>query len=143
MITTFGKLMVIAGLSAALVLPAMAAGPDGLWRTGDGKATVRVAPCGGAICGHVVALRNPNGADGKPKLDVHNTNAALRKRKILGSAVLLGMKPNGHDSWHGAIYNAEDGKTYSAYFTLLSANRAKVQGCVAGIFCKSQIWSRQ
>ncbi len=143
MTITFKTTLLSMGIFAALMAPALAANPEGLWRTGDGKATVRISPCGNAICGHVVALRQPNGPDGKPKLDVHNVNAALRKRRILGSAVLLGLKPNGHDSWHGAIYNAEDGKTYSAYFTMLSATRAKVQGCVAAIFCKSQVWSRQ
>lgn len=141
--SALGKVIVSFGTSAMLFAPALAASPGGLWRTGDGKAIVSIAPCGGAICGHIVKLTKPNGPDGKPKLDVHNVNPALRKRRILGSAVLLGLKPNGHDSWHGAIYNAEDGKTYSAYFTLLSATRAKVQGCVAAIFCKSQIFTRQ
>ena len=130
------------GLAALTDAPAYAGDPAGVWTAAEGKSRVRVAPCGKNICGNVAWLREPNDDDGKPKLDKQNSNTALRTRPILGVPILLSMAPDGTDKWKGSIYNAEDGKTYAATFTLTSANSAQVQGCVAGIFCKSQTWSR-
>jgi uncharacterized protein (DUF2147 family) len=124
--------------SAAL---AQGAGPTGTWLTENGKARVKIAPCGGNLCGNVVWLAEPKGDDGKPKLDINNADSSKRTRPILGSAVLLGMKPAG-ESWKGSIYNAEDGKTYSATISLADGNTLKVEGCVAAILCKKQTWSR-
>jgi uncharacterized protein (DUF2147 family) len=137
----WGAALAIA-LAATTLSQAFAADATGIWTTAEGKAHVRVAACGSALCGTVIWLREPNGPDGRPKLDDKNEDAAQRNRPILGSSVLLGMKPSGDDQWKGSIYNAEDGKTYSATFTLQGTTSAQLQGCVAAIFCKSQVWTR-
>ena len=124
------------------MVPAIAGDATGVWTTAEGKAQVRVAACGAALCGTIIWLKEPNGPDGKPKVDEHNEDAAKRTSPILGSAVLLSMKPNGEDLWKGSVYNAEDGKTYSATFKLQGTRSADLQGCVAAIFCKSQVWTR-
>ncbi|MBV1701610.1 MAG: DUF2147 domain-containing protein [Hyphomicrobiales bacterium] len=120
---------------------ALAASPNGVWTTEDGKARVQISNCGPAICGRVIWLRQPNGKDGKPELDFRNANPALRKRPMLGVPVLESLKPS-DGQWKGRIYNGEDGKTYAAYFKLMGDNKAQVQGCFAGFLCKSQIWTR-
>jgi len=51
------------------------------------------------------------------------------------------MKPEGGGKWEGAIYNADDGKTYSAAPTL-AANKIKLQACAALVFCKSNEFVR-
>jgi uncharacterized protein (DUF2147 family) len=56
--------------------------------------------------------------------------------------VVQGLKPSGANKWSGQIYNADDGKTYQAHVTVVSENAMKVQGCVLGILCKSQTWTR-
>lgn len=121
--------------------PARAAEPDGTWVTAGGKSHVKVSHCGAAICGSVVWLAEPNDENGKPKTDYHNENEAKRSRPMLGVPILLSMAPDG-DSFSGKIYNAEDGKTYSAHFRLTDANHAEVKGCVMSVFCKSQTWTR-
>ena len=129
-------------LAGPALSPACAADATGVWTTAEGKAHVRVAACGSALCGTVIWMREPNGPDGRPKLDDKNEDPSRRTRPIMGSAVLLGLQPNGADQWKGSIYNAEDGKTYSATFTLQGSTSAQLQGCVAAIFCKSQVWTR-
>jgi uncharacterized protein (DUF2147 family) len=56
--------------------------------------------------------------------------------------ILLGMTATGPDSWSGRIYNAENGKTYKAKVNLLSANALRVQGCVMGIWCGGEVWTK-
>lgn len=119
---------------------AMAQSVTGAWSTG--KARVRIADCGGALCANVTALNEPNDENGKPKVDKNNASEALRSRRIVGISILSGMRPNGDNSWKGSIYNPEDGKTYSASMTLQGAS-LKVQGCaLGGLICKTQMWSR-
>lgn len=127
------------GLCAASGGLAVAQEVTGAWNTG--KARVRIADCGGALCATVTALNEPNDDEGKPKVDKNNSDASKRSRKIVGISILSGMKPSGDNSWKGNIYNPEDGKTYSASMTLQGSS-LKVQGCALGIICKTQVWSR-
>jgi uncharacterized protein (DUF2147 family) len=123
----------------------LAADPLGTWRTEENKATVRVAACGPAICGTIIALKDPNDADtGKPKTDKNNAEAGLRNRPMIGVLIVLGMKPSGTaNKWSGQVYNAEDGKTYSGSLTLQDANTIKLEGCIlGGLVCKSATWTR-
>lgn len=129
------------GALAASAATALAADPTGVWTAAEGKSRVRVTKCGASLCGSVVWLREPNDETGKPKLDIHNADAGARGRPIIGVPVLLAMAPEG-DLWRGRIYNAEDGKTYSATFKLSGDSQAQVQGCVAAVFCKTQTWTR-
>jgi uncharacterized protein (DUF2147 family) len=139
-----GRLGFAALAVASMVLAsgaAQAADPNGIWLSADGDVKMKVAPCGGAICSTVAWLKSPNDEAGKPKLDKNNPDAARRNRPIMGSQIIVGMKPDGANTWSGQIYNAEDGKTYSGSFTLIGANSAEIKGCVA-IFCKTKAWTR-
>jgi len=135
----------IIGLGAAnFISPALAASPLGTWLTGDKKGQVRIVDCGGAICGTLIWLQEPNDPDtGKPKLDKHNADASKQSRPLLGIPVVLDMKPGGAEQWSGDVYNAEDGRTYSGSFTMTDANTAQLKGCVlGGLICKAQTWMR-
>jgi uncharacterized protein (DUF2147 family) len=125
---------------AIAATPARAAGPDGTWLSEAGDVKMKVAPCGGGICSHIEWLKDPN-ENGKPKVDKNNADESKRGRPIIGSSIMLNMKPDGADKWSGQVYNAEDGKTYSGSFTLAGANKADLKGCVAFI-CKSKGWTR-
>jgi uncharacterized protein (DUF2147 family) len=137
-----------APIAAALVLctltPAAAAELKGTWLTEQGKATVRIADCSGALCGTIVALKEPNDpATGTPKTDKNNADPGQRSRPMIGVPVVLGMKPAGTDQWKGQVYSLEDGKTYTGSLTLQNANTLKLQGCVlGGLICKSSTWTR-
>jgi uncharacterized protein (DUF2147 family) len=123
---------------------AVAAEPTGMWLTQTGTSRIRVADCGGALCGTIVWLKEPNDPDtGKPKTDKNNSDAAKRSRPLLGVQIVLGMKPAGADKWTGQVYNAEDGKTYSGNLTYAGGDTLQLQGCaLGGLVCKSQTWTR-
>jgi uncharacterized protein (DUF2147 family) len=136
-------MMTLAVLGLAHIEPA-SADPVGTWLTEGGRSRVRVGPCGGALCGTVVWLKEPDDPDtGKPKADKKNSDASKRGRPLIGVAILLNAKPNGTNKWAGQVYNAEDGKTYDGTLTEVSPTSLKLEGCaLAGFICKSQSWTR-
>ena len=110
--------------------------PTGEWRVADGKALIRVVDCGKALWGVVSWAARPG-------RDIHNPNAALRRRPTLGMPILLNMQPTderGH--WEGQIYNADDGRTYDASIALSNAGTLHVEGCALGFLCGGEDWTR-
>ena len=116
-----------AALLAVILFAATPALADatGEWARIDGKARVRIAPCGGgALCGTVTWVQDPKGP-GK-----------------VGQRVFFDMKPTGANAWTGAAFNPEDGKTYSGKMTL-NGDALNTAGCVlGGLICKSVDWTR-
>lgn len=130
-----------AALAISFVSPAFAGGgASGVWIMENGKVTVRIAPCGGNLCGSIIAMKKPLDKQGKPKVDKENPDASLRTRPIIGLTILSNMEPKSDNKWAGTIYNADDGRTYSSYMKLLG-DTMKVKGCV-GPFCKSMKFKR-
>jgi uncharacterized protein (DUF2147 family) len=142
--TTAAVVVSTIALAVILIAPARAADPLGSWLTGDKKGKVHIVNCGGAICGTLSWLAEPNDPDTKqPKTDKNNTDAGKKSRPLLGIPIVLNMKPAGGEKWGGQVYNAEDGGTYTGSFTMTGANSAELKGCVmGGIICKGQTWTR-
>lgn len=112
----------------------------GTWTMG--KVTVKVNNCGSNLCAKIVDLAEPiSKIDGKPKVDRENPDPDKRQRPLIGLTVMSGMEPVGDNEWKGTIYNADDGRTYDATLRL-SGDVMKIQGCVAGIFCKTNTFKR-
>jgi uncharacterized protein (DUF2147 family) len=135
---------IAAALLGVSLRPGFAADPIGTWHTEEGKATVRIAACGPALCGTILSLKDANDDSGKPKTDKNNADASLRNRPMIGVLIVVGMKPSGTaNKWSGQVYNAEDGKTYTGSLTLQDANTIKLEGCIlGGLVCKAQTWTR-
>lgn len=129
-----------------LLAAAVAAAPQpqdaalGRWKAETKNGIVEISRCGESICGRLLSsdhLRTD------PTLkDVKNSNPALRSRPLKGMQILGGFKSNGKEWVDGTIYNADDGKTYSAKVTPVGANQLKVRGCVFVPLCKTQTWTR-
>jgi uncharacterized protein (DUF2147 family) len=121
----FGAFMLAAGLAVSIAAPARADDAIlGEWLRDTGSSRVRFAPCGGAVCGVIVWLRDK---DSEAKV---------------GQRIFFGMKPTGANTWAGSAFNPEDGKTYSGKMTL-SGNTLSTAGCVlGGLICKSASWTR-
>ena len=134
--------LALLALLLAGTAPARAAEPFGLWATEDGESKIKITPCGQKLCGTLAWLKEPNDAAGKPLLDANNTSPALRSRPLLGVPLLQGLTRDG-ESWKGKIYNPEDGKTYDGSLTLSGAGKAELKGCVAVVFCQSDVLVRQ
>jgi uncharacterized protein (DUF2147 family) len=135
---------IAAGLLGVSLGTSFAADPIGTWQTEEGKAIVRIAACGPALCGTIISLKEANDESGKPKTDKNNADSGLRSRPMIGVQIVLGMKPSGTaNRWSGQVYNAEDGKTYSGSLTLQDANTIKLEGCIlGGLVCKAATWTR-
>jgi uncharacterized protein (DUF2147 family) len=129
------KLAVALLALAALAAPASAQDSTGTWLTASGETRVRIAPCGGNVCGTIVWTKNTGAKD------EHNPNAALKTRSVVGIN-MINMKPAGDKKWSGTLYNPQEGKTYSGTLTQIDANTLSLSGCVAGVFCRSQTWTR-
>jgi len=146
-IRPFATALCLALLACAAGWPfaaARAADPTGTWYTEDKESQVRITNCGGAICGALVWLKEPNDPETKrPKTDKNNPDPAKRNHPLVGVQIVLGMKPGSTPGqWEGKVYNAKDGNTYSGSFTLTGADSAVLKGCALGFICKSQTWTR-
>jgi uncharacterized protein (DUF2147 family) len=113
----------------------MAAEPWGEWLVAEKTAHIRVVDCMGALVG-VVAWEKEGGADAK------NPDPAKRTRPTLGMPILLGMKPAAAGRWDGAIYNSENGKTYSGGVRMIDDAHLRITGCILGFLCGGETWTR-
>jgi len=129
------KIALAALVLAALANPVSAQDATGTWLTASGETRVRIAPCGGNVCGTIVWTKNTGAKD------ENNPNAAQKNRPLVG-VNMINMKPSGDKKWAGTLYNPQDGKTYSGTLTQVDANTLSLSGCVAGVFCRSQNWTR-
>lgn len=135
-----GTLAAAAVLVCAFAAPALAADPTGLWQTPTRGGQVEITKCGNALCGR---LMTSEGLQADPALkDVHNQNTSLRGRALKGLTILTGFTGGPSEWTGGSIYNADDGKTYSASITLDGGDKLKLKGCVIAPLCKTQIWTR-
>ena len=57
-----------------------------------------------------------------PKNDENNPNPAMHSKPLVGTAILIGMKPAG-DRYEGDIYNPRNGKVYSSKMALLPSGK--------------------
>ena len=121
---------------ALLPQAAIAAGPTGEWLVASKAAHIRIVDCEGTLWGVVSWQQRAGGVDDK------NPDLSKRGRPTLGMPVLLGLKPSGPDRWDGALYNSQNGKTYSGGITVIAPDRVRVRGCVLMILCGGETWTR-
>ena len=126
-------LVILAGSPAS-------AGIVGVWLAPARSAHIQIFQCGEAVCGRMISATRPKT---NPKLlDIHNENPALRSRPMVGAIVIQGFK-GGPTTWKGGrVYNPGDGKSYKGALTMVDPSHLKLQGCVLGFLCKSQVFKR-
>jgi uncharacterized protein (DUF2147 family) len=124
----------IAFSAALLAAPARAADIEGVWMRPNGEAKMKIEPCGDAVCGVLVWLK-------EPKKDVNNPDPSKRDRPLLGSTMLYDLKLSDEPGvWKGRLYDAENGKTYKGEVHLVDG-KLDMKGCVA-FFCDDEKWTR-
>ena len=141
-IRTISALLTI-GAALALQTPAAAQNSDisGLWRTPvDGGGLVRLAPCGGDICGTVVD--SPRLRTHPDQRDVNNRNPDQRDRALRGLRMLRATPAGGGRWGDGWVYTPADGRTYRGSLRLLSSGQLRLTGCVVAPLCRTQTWTR-
>ena len=133
------SLLALLALLAPLYTAAAAASVEGLWLTDDGKAVIRIAPCGQRMCGRIARVLDtrPN----VPKTDVNNPDPGRRNQPILGLQVLSGFS-GGPTQWTGGqAYDPKSGSSYKASLRVNTDGSLRVTGCVLFV-CRSKRWTR-
>ena len=140
--------VLVVGLVGSTAAAATPTAPEGIWYTKDQESIIRVHPCGDSAdlyCGTLVWLKEPTEADGAPKLDKYNPDAAKKTKPIVGTDILLHMKADA-DHWKGSAYNPEDGKIYDITFKVKTDKSendvADLRGCVFGFLCRTEVFTR-
>jgi sterol desaturase/sphingolipid hydroxylase (fatty acid hydroxylase superfamily) len=140
-------------LALALVLATLpsesraqrAAAITGNWATRGFGSIVQFRPCGASsetMCGRIVWLWEPNDGNGRPRTDNHNPDRTLRTRSLVGVEIVRGLRETEPGVWsEGALYNPDDGRTYSGTLRL-NNGVLELRGCAMSVFCQTQLWRR-
>ena len=132
-------LSAIALLLAPLSATAAASPLEGLWRTDDGKALVRIAACGQRMCGTIARVLDTS--PDVPRTDVNNPDPNRRNRPLVGTQILSGFA-GGPTEWKGGrAYDPKSGSSYKSSLRLNADGSLRVTGCVLFI-CQSKRWTR-
>jgi uncharacterized protein (DUF2147 family) len=130
-------------LSFGQVSAETAGEPAGIWLTQAGDAKIRINHCSSGLCGTIVWLKVPlDPKTGRPQIDDKNANPSLAKRPVIGINIFSRMKSVANNKWSGTIYNADDGKSYSSDLTVAGPRKLVVRGCVMGILCGGETWTK-
>lgn len=105
---------------------ASAADPTGIWINDTGRGAIEIKPCGNALCGNVVWVKDTGDAKGCGK-------------QIIGNVV-----PTSGGLWdNGWIYSPEKGRKYNVELKPLANGTLRVTGYAGMRFLsKTMIWTR-
>jgi len=123
-----GSVLVMSGSAV------FAADPAGVWMVADQSATIRIEPCADGYWGVIDWERQAG-------MDTKNPDPARRGRPLLGTPILIGMKPGEANEWQGKVYNPKDGSYYKASISLTNPDALKLEGCM-WVFCGGETWTR-
>lgn len=99
------------------------ASPFGEWARSDGNAHVRIERCGAALCAINTWIK-----------DTSNGEEA-------GHRLIMDVKPDGPYQFSGRAYDPQRERSYSISIRV-SGRRMTTRGCVFGVLCKSETWTR-
>lgn len=113
---------------------------EGLWRTGTDHGEVRIAPCGGKVCGTLVTSDRLRAFP--DQRDVHNHDRSLRGRILKGVLIAEGFSGTATRLSGGKVYDPAGGGDYSGRIELTGPDTLKLTGCIVPPLCRSQSWTR-
>jgi uncharacterized protein (DUF2147 family) len=114
--------IVLALLTPALAL-ANTQGMHGLWKRGDEKASVSIAPCGGNVCASNTWVANPAGSE------------------KVGDVLVMTLQPKGK-GMEGTAFDPQRNLTY-ALAVNVAENTMTTRGCLLmGLLCNEMTWTR-
>jgi len=100
----------------------------------------------GVLHARIVSILDPlykegeDGPVGTERVDLHNPDAALRTRPLIGLDLLSGYQYE-DGKWRGQLYDPESGKTYKSQITLGSGGKLQMRGYVgAPMFGRTATW---
>ncbi len=122
-------------LTAAAAQPPVIAETRGDWLTEDHRGVVRIAPCGNAICGTIIAQSDFR-PDGSSMLDPQG-------RPQCHLAIIRDMVVGDDGRLHGTVTDPRDGTTYHAELWRGDDGALRLRGYVGvPLFGSTQRWER-
>lgn len=115
--------------------------PTGYWLTENERAVIKVKDCDEGLCGSIHWIIEGGLQFDEFNPDINRQKDPLCRRQIMSGFTQSSGNPN---YWSGGeIYKADEGDTYNANITVLSADKMKVRGFVGiSLLGKSQTWTR-
>ncbi|PHS23893.1 MAG: hypothetical protein COA85_08995 [Robiginitomaculum sp.] len=127
------KSIILAGVFALSALGAGSASADmadkalGNWNRSSENWIVNFYMCGDKLCGKVTSGEGVDKNTGGP---------------VVGVNMLFDLKKVDENRWKGKMYDPVGGGTYAGHVKVLDDNTVKMSGCMMGIMCRSETWSR-
>ncbi len=113
--------------------PPQSEGLQGEWRNTNNTVHLRLAPCGGALCGTVTW------AAAKQRADARKGSG----KEMVGSVLLRNLQASGNATWRGKVFIPDANTNATATVTQLSPVLLLVSGCsFMGMICRTQHWHR-
>ena len=114
-----------------------------LWYNEEKTAKIQVYKAtDGRFYGKIVWLKEPL-RDGKPKIDINNSDKSRRNDPIMGLLILREFKKGSDKHYEdGTIYDPKNGKTYSCKMTL-GGDKLDVRGYVGfSLLGRTTTWTK-
>ena len=115
----------------------------GTWLSADGKGHIQIFKEGNKYFGKIVWLKEPNEANGQPKMDKNNPEKSLQSKPLVGAVILHDFVFDKSEWNSGHIYDPQNGKDYKAYLRLKDANTLALRGYIGfSLLGRTEIWTR-
>lgn len=106
----------------------------GTWRAPNNTLQVRTAHCGELLCGTVTYASAK--AIGDAKAGGYNN--------LVGTDLFQNYHATGPGTWTGQVLIPKQNRTYLSRIVQQGPNKILISGCIlGGLFCKSQVWTRE
>ncbi len=115
----------------------------GTWLNASGLGRIQIYKEGDRFFGKIIWLKEPNGANGNPKLDINNPDPKEKSKPLIGAIVLRNFIFD-KDEWNsGRIYDPQNGKDYKCYLRLKDPNTLSLRGYIGiSLLGRTEVWTR-
>lgn len=136
----------IAVIGVLFCTGAMAAGPDdilGMWLNANGKGQIEIYKQGNQYFGRLTWMKEPNDANGNPRLDSKNPDPALQHKPLLGAILLRNVTYDKGEWIGGRVYDPQNGKDYRCIIRLKDARTLSLRGYIGiSLLGRTEVWTR-
>ncbi|MEM6346237.1 MAG: DUF2147 domain-containing protein [Bacteroidota bacterium] len=113
----------------------------GKWLNEEKSSQIEIFEKAGKYYGKVIWIKEPNGPEGKPKLDLNNPDESLRDRPILGLVIISDLNFKDGKWINGKIYAPGAGQTADCNIELNQKGELELS-VSKSFFSKTKVWTR-
>jgi len=113
----------------------------GTWLSSDKDGKIEIYKKGDKYYGKLVWLKEPNEADGTPKVDDENPDASKRNVPLKGLVIVNNFEFEDGFWQNGTVYDPTNGKTYKGEMWMDGKNTLRLRGYVSFLH-RTESWTR-